>query len=119
MAGRQVIDKDYTEYGSPPQITREAPKALSNKTGFKPLFDRVLIEPIIKDMTDSGLHIPESAKTISHQDPKGKVLAVGDEVKKVKVGDVVYFDDRAVAMMLNGKFHVNAKEEEIYGIYAE
>lgn len=60
---------------------------------FKPLGDRILIEPIpVESQTKSGLIIPDNAK---EKPNKGIVKAVGegtkDEKIKVKVEDVVIY----------------------------
>ncbi|HDO35499.1 MAG TPA: co-chaperone GroES, partial [Nitrospirae bacterium] len=54
---------------------------------FKPLKDRVFIsytEDV--DKTPGGIYVPDTAK---EKPQKGKVEAIGSEVKEVKVGDEV------------------------------
>ena len=60
---------------------------------FKPLADRVLIEPAPAEQTTaSGIIIPDTAK---EKPLKGKVIAAGngkkDEPMTVKVGDEVLY----------------------------
>ena len=62
-------------------------------TTFKPLADRVLVEPAPAEQTTaSGIIIPDSAKEKPLQ---GKIIAVGggkkDEPMTVKVGDEVLY----------------------------
>ena len=62
-------------------------------TTFKPLADRVLIEPAAAEqVTASGIIIPDTAK---EKPLRGKVIAVGngktDEPMNVNVGDLVIF----------------------------
>ena len=62
-------------------------------TTFKPLADRVLIEPAAVEMkTASGIIIPDSAK---EKPLIGKIIAIGngkvDEPMTVKVGDEVLY----------------------------
>lgn len=56
---------------------------------FKPLGERVLVERLEEDTkTASGIIIPDNAK---EKPLEGKILAIGSEVKDVKVGDRVVF----------------------------
>lgn len=64
---------------------------------MKPLHDRVLIKPEeIKDKTDSGVYIPDSARK---RPRKGLVVAHGSGTKKhpmtVKIGDTVIYEELA------------------------
>lgn len=61
---------------------------------IKPLGKRVLVEQFTGGVTKGGLVLPDGA-TEGRIMTKGKVVAIGD-VKKVKVGDVVYFKKFAV-----------------------
>lgn len=86
---------------------------------FKPLADRVLIEPgAAEQMTASGIIIPDSAK---EKPLKGKVIAVGngktDEPLTVKVGDEVLFGQYSgTEIKLNGATFLIMREADIYGI---
>jgi chaperonin GroES len=62
-----------------------------SKINFKPLADRVLVEPAAaEEKTASGIIIPDTAK---EKPQKGQVVAVGtgkkDEPMNVNVGDTV------------------------------
>ena len=59
---------------------------------LKPTKNRVLVEPInqIKEMEKRGILLPSYAENIMPD--KGIVIAVGPEVKEVKVGDKIIFD---------------------------
>ena len=57
---------------------------------FKPLKDRVFVSYTAElEKTAGGLYIPDSAK---EKPQSGKVEAVGDEVKSLKVGNTILFD---------------------------
>ena len=69
------------------------------KTSFKPLGNRIVVEPLEKDeqMSAGGIYIPDTAK---EKPQEGKVVAVGegrlsDDGKRVpmevKVGDIVVY----------------------------
>lgn len=88
-------------------------------TTFKPLADRVLIEPApAEQKTASGLFIPDSAK---EKPLKGKVIAAGtgkpDEPMTVKVGDEVLFGQYSGSeIILDGSKYMIMRETDIYGI---
>jgi chaperonin GroES len=85
---------------------------------FKPLKDRVFIsftEEVEK--TPGGIYVPDTAK---EKPQRGKVEAVGTEVKEVKVGDEVMFDRYAGSKVkMNGTEYLIVKEEDILGIVEE
>jgi chaperonin GroES len=89
-------------------------------TTFKPLADRVLIEPSPAEQTTaSGIIIPDSAK---EKPLKGKVIAAGngktDEPITVKVGDeVLYGQYSGTEIKLDGKTFLIMRESDIYGIF--
>ncbi|MBL6667374.1 MAG: co-chaperone GroES [Crocinitomicaceae bacterium] len=87
---------------------------------FKPLADRVLIQPAAAEQkTTSGIIIPDTAK---EKPLKGTVVAVGpgkkDESMTVKVGDAVLYGQYSGTELKieNGEFLI-MKESDIYGIY--
>ncbi|MCJ8288300.1 MAG: co-chaperone GroES [Crocinitomicaceae bacterium] len=88
-------------------------------TSFKPLADRVLIEPApAETKTASGLFIPDSAK---EKPLKGKVIAAGsgkvDEPMTVKVGDEVLFGQYSGSeITLDGTTYMIMREADIYGV---
>lgn len=90
-----------------------------SKINFKPLADRVVIEPLAAETkTASGIYIPDSAKEKPQQ---GKVVAVGngtkDEPLIVKVGDIVLYGKYSGSeLKLNGADYLIMRESDILGI---
>ena len=89
-------------------------------TTFKPLADRVLIEPAAaEEKTASGIFIPDTAK---EKPLVGTIIAVGngkkDEPLTVKVGDKVLYGQYAgTEIKLDGKKYLMMRESDIYGIF--
>lgn len=89
-------------------------------TTFKPLADRVLIEPApAEEKTASGIIIPDTAK---EKPLKGTVIASGngkiDEPMTVKVGDtVLYGQYSGTEIKFEGKTYLIMRESDIYGIF--
>jgi chaperonin GroES len=87
---------------------------------FKPLADRVLVEPApAEEKTASGIFIPDTAK---EKPLKGTVIATGegkkDEPITVKVGDqVLYGQYSGTEIKLDGKAYLIMRESDIYGIF--
>jgi chaperonin GroES len=66
------------------------------------------------EKTAGGLYIPDSAK---EKPQSGKVEAVGDEVKSLKVGDKILFDKYSGSKInIDNKEYLIIKEEDILGI---
>jgi chaperonin GroES len=88
-------------------------------TTFKPLADRVLIEPAAAEqVTASGIIIPDTAK---EKPLRGKVIAAGngkaDEPMTVKVGDTVIFGQfSGTEIKIDGQTLLIMRESDIYGI---
>ncbi|MCC2590686.1 co-chaperone GroES [Chryseobacterium sp. MFBS3-17] len=86
---------------------------------FKPLADRVLIEPTAAETTTaSGIIIPDTAK---EKPQEGTVVAVGtgkkDEPMTVKVGDkVLYGKYSGSELKLEGRDFLIVKEADLLGI---
>ena len=86
---------------------------------FKPLSDRVLIEPNAAETTTaSGIIIPDTAK---EKPQEGTVVAVGpgkkDEPTTVKVGDkVLYGKYSGTELKLEGKDYLIMREADILAI---
>ena len=82
---------------------------------FKPLKDRVFVTYAEEEeRTKGGLYVPDTAK---EKPQKGKVEAVGSEVKEVKVGDSVLFDKYSGSKVkMNDQEYLIIKEEDIPGI---
>ncbi len=86
---------------------------------FKPLADRVLIEPNAAETTTaSGIIIPDTAK---EKPQEGTVIAVGngkkDEPMTVQAGDkVLYGKYSGSELKLDGKDYLIVKESDLLGI---
>jgi len=82
---------------------------------FKPLKDRVFVSYSEEgEKTAGGIYIPDSAK---EKPQKGKVEAVGSEVKEVKVGNTILFDKYSGSKVnMDGTDYLIVKEEDILGI---
>ena len=86
---------------------------------FRPLADRVLIEPIqAETKTASGIIIPDTAK---EKPQKGTVVAVGNGTKDhdmtVKIGDTVLYGKYAgTELKLEGKDYLIMREDDILAI---
>lgn len=74
------------------------PKQSTKKLAVTPLCDRVLITPRPEapkgDRSVGGIIVPESGEKKLDPNPFyiGEVLAIGDECKRVKVGDRIVVD---------------------------
>ncbi len=90
-----------------------------SKINFKPLADRVLVEPeAAEETTASGLIIPDTAK---EKPQKGTVKAIGngtsDHKMNVKVGDkVLYGKYSGTELSIDGVDYLIMKESDIFGI---
>ncbi|MHA6697012.1 co-chaperone GroES [Chryseobacterium sp. A301] len=86
---------------------------------FKPLADRVLVEPTAAETkTASGIIIPDTAQ---EKPQEGTVVAVGpgkkDEPTTVKVGDkVLYGKYSGSELKLEGKDFLIVRESDLLGI---
>ena len=87
---------------------------------FKPLADRVLVEPApAEQKTASGIIIPDTAK---EKPLRGIVVAAGtgkkDEPMSVNVGDSVLYGQYAgTEIKIDGKNYLIMRESDIYGIF--
>ncbi|MFQ5597105.1 MAG: co-chaperone GroES [Nitrospiria bacterium] len=89
--------------------------ATATSVKFRPLKERVFVsyseEP---DKTSSGLYIPDAAK---EKPQKGKVEAIGNDVKDVKVGETILFDKYSGSKInLDNQEYLILKEEDILGV---
>jgi len=88
------------------------------KINFKPLADRVLVEPATaEEKTASGIIIPDTAK---EKPQKGKIIAIGNGTKEnkitVKVGDqVLYGKYSGTELNINGVDYLIMRESDIFG----
>ena len=82
---------------------------------FRPLKDRVFVSYTQElEKTAGGLYIPETAK---EKPQTGKVEAVGDEVKQIKIGDTILFDRYSGSKInFDNIEYLIVKEEDILGI---
>ena len=89
------------------------------KINFKPLADRVLVEPAAaEEKTASGIIIPDTAKV---KPQKGTIVAVGNGTSEhkmnVKVGDsVLYGKYSGTELSISGTDYLIMKESDIFGI---
>ena len=90
-----------------------------SKVNFKPLADRVLVEPAAaEEKTSSGIIIPDTAK---EKPQKGKIVAVGtgkkDEPLNVRAGDkVLYGKYSGTEVTINGAEYLIMRESDIFGV---
>jgi len=82
---------------------------------FKPLKDRVFVSYTEEmEKTAGGLYIPDSAK---EKPQSGKVEAVGDDVKSLKIGDKILFDRYSGSKIsIDNTEYLIIKEEDVLGI---
>ena len=90
-----------------------------SKINFKPLADRVLVEPeAAEEKTASGIIIPDTAK---EKPQRGKIVAVGagtsDHKMNVKVGDsILYGKYSGTELTISDIDYLIMKESDIFGI---
>lgn len=85
---------------------------MSKTKKIQPLFDYILVEPAEQeDVTASGIVLPDNAK----EKPQSAVVkAVGEDVKQVKVGDIVIHKKwGGNDVKVDGKDMMLIKEEDI------
>ncbi|MBI5197229.1 MAG: co-chaperone GroES [Nitrospirae bacterium] len=85
---------------------------------FKPLKERVFVSYAEEvDKTAGGIYLPDTAK---EKPQKGKIEAVGGEVKEVKVGDLILFDKYSGSKItIDGSDYLILKEEDILGVFGK
>ncbi|MFZ3010007.1 MAG: co-chaperone GroES [Candidatus Microsaccharimonas sp.] len=81
-------------------------------TPIKPLADRVVaVKEQSTSRTTSGLYLPENAK---EKPVTAKVVAVGPDVKTLKIGDkIVYKDYSTTELKVNDIDYLIVKEEDV------
>jgi len=90
----------------------------------KPLEDRILIKPTLRDtQTESGIYLPESATEKPMQGEvvatgPGKLLDSGERAAPaVKQGDVVMFGKYSgTEIEIKGETHLIVRENELLGL---
>ncbi len=97
-------------------VTQSATKQSATSIKFKPLKDRVFVSYSEEmEKTSGGIYIPEAAK---EKPQKGKIEAVGSEVKSLKAGDFVLFDKYSGSKInIDGTDYLIVKEEDILGVF--
>lgn len=84
-----------------------------------PMNDRVLVAENKKEATTESGIIIEGARGVSDT-AKATVLAIGKDVKEVKVGDVVLLDwSKASPVKVGDAQRAMIKEEFIIGVFSE
>lgn len=87
-------------------------------TALKPLAaNLVAVREEAESKTATGLYLPDSAK---EKPVMAKVVAVGKEVKEVKVGDrIVYKEYAPTELKTNGEEFLILKEEDVLAVIAK
>ncbi len=85
---------------------------------INPLGDRVVLQQIeSEETTKSGIILPDSAKEKPEQ---GKVVAVGSDVKEVKVGDTVLYSKYGpTEVKVDDQDYMIVKEEDVLATIKE
>ena len=83
---------------------------------LRPLADRVIVKQSeAEEKTKTGILLPDAAK---EKPQRGKIEAVGADVKSVKIGDIVLFDKYSGSKInVEGTDYLIIKEEDILGIF--
>ena len=89
--------------------------ATRKKINFKPLKERVFVSySEEQERTSGGLYIPDAAK---EKPQRGRIEAIGSEVKGVKAGDEVLFDKYSGSKIsFEGTDYLILKEDDILGV---
>lgn len=97
-------------------VTQSAQKKSAVSVKFKPLKDRVFVSYTEEmEKTAGGIYIPDAAK---EKPQKGKIEAIGGEVKNLKVGDLVLFDKYSGSKInMDGTDYLIVKEEDVLGVF--
>ncbi|MCE7936408.1 co-chaperone GroES [Candidatus Saccharibacteria bacterium CPR2] len=83
-------------------------------TKIKPLADRIVAEQVEAEAkTASGLYLPDNAQ---EKPDVAKVLAVGKDVKEVKVGDKIVYKTYTSPVKIGKEEVLIIKEEDVLGV---
>lgn len=82
---------------------------------LQPLADRIVAKPVEPETkSPAGILLPDNAKDKTQM---GEVVAVGKDVKEVKVGDrVIHSEYGPSRIKLNGEELLLIKEEDVYAV---
>lgn len=85
---------------------------------LKPLAGGIVaVREEVQNKTASGLYLPDAAK---EKPVVAKVVAVGKDVKEVKVGDkVVYKEYSVTELKVDGEEYLIIKEEDVLAVLAK
>jgi chaperonin GroES len=85
---------------------------------IKPLADRVVaVREEAETKTASGLYLPDAAK---EKPVVAKVVAVGKDVKEIKIGDrIVYREYAPTELKTGGQEYLILKEEDVLATLAK
>lgn len=90
---------------------------------YFPLHNGIVVElPVIVEMTEGGIHIPQSVKNkmgVSIEDDQAwKVVKIGPECVNIKVGDWIMFSRQTpIALMLDNKLYYQFFENFVVGLF--
>ena len=84
---------------------------------IRPLKDRIVaVKEAPQTKTASGLYLPEAAK---EKPAEAKVVAVGKDVKEVKVGDKIIFKEYShTSVKIDNKEYLIVNEEDVLATVA-
>ena len=87
---------------------------------IRPLRDKVILKKIKTEMSKGGIYLTDE-NTVNSRPRKGEVLAIGPDVKEVKVGEVIWFGPfNAVDFECEGeKIALIAEHEILFSIDKE
>jgi chaperonin GroES len=85
---------------------------------LQPLADRLVAKPLeAQEKTTSGFYVPDSAK---EKPQMAEVVAVGKEVKEIKVGDkVVYSQYKPDTVKVDSQELMIMKEEDVLAVVSK
>ena len=87
---------------------------------FTPLGDRVLLKvQEIETKTAGGIYIPDSAQ--QEEKTQASVVAIGSDVKHVKIGDEVVFTKyaKSATVTLDNKEYLVMETSEVLGVIGD
>lgn len=90
-------------------------EATKTNLKFRPLKERVFVSYAEEaERTSGGIYLPDTAK---EKPQRGKVEAVGSDVKETRVGDIILFDKYSGSKInIDGTDYLILKEEDILGV---